>query len=560
MYGTNPVEARDWSNLERLEKDAARQLGYDQFSWDCWQNHFQSYRWIDLGLPYIQVKQWWEALDWDIYSWNQYTDAPGSDDLGWYELSAEERDAASQLCYFREVWDMGDNGGLVDGFPIERPEFRYEQWMSLDGEGDRSVAREVLKYTALTWNVLGLAEIEKRGWGDLTLYETEAASGMGFTQFNWDCWQNHFRSYTWEDLKFYGLDFPYIALGWTSLSWEGTEAPPPSATMSWKELTAAERQVASELCHFRDNWDGLDMTPNSNGDFLYPKVKRRYVEWDEQPTDARRIAADSLSYDRETWNFLGTAPIEGKRWLELTEHQKSDAMSVGFYQRTWDCFHNHYRSYAWIELDRDSRDALQVLGWSENSWKENVEPPSYDNDWSRLSENEQTTAAILCFFEDNWDGNSLEVVSDLVITEDGTVVKEGFIIDVNGGVDGVVVSILGGSNSGGSNTGRMDGSDSSESNSGVPNSGGSNTGWSSASGSNSGGSNGGSNNAGSNEGGSNTISTAKEETPNSILNQGVDAIPVKSTDQANSADTAGVNRMSCILTFVLSGAIIQLLQ
>mmetsp|Transcript_2008 Transcript_2008/g.3121 ORF Transcript_2008/g.3121 Transcript_2008/m.3121 type:complete len:251 (+) Transcript_2008:1-753(+) len=249
-------------------------------------------------------------------------------------------------------------------------------------------------------------------------------------------------------------------------------------------------------------------------------------------------------------------------------------MSLGFYQRTWDCFHNHYRSYAWVELDRDSRDALQVLGWSENTWEENVEPPSYDNDWSRLSENEQTTAAILCFFEDNWDGNSLEVVSDLVITEDGTVVEEGFIIDVDGGVDGVVGSNLGGPNlggpnSGGSNTGSMDGSDLVVSSSGVSILGGSstggssasvsNSGGSSASGSNSGGSSGGSNNAGSKEGGSNTIGTATGRTPNVILNQDADIMSVKSIDQANSADTAGVNRVSCILTFALSGAIIQFL-
>mmetsp|Transcript_13351 Transcript_13351/g.28886 ORF Transcript_13351/g.28886 Transcript_13351/m.28886 type:complete len:818 (+) Transcript_13351:140-2593(+) len=503
--GTNPVENTDWATLDRIHRDAARQLGYDQHSWDCWQNHFQSYRWIDLGLPYVQVKQWWEALGWDIYSWNQYDPAPPSDDLGWYELSNEERAAAAQLCYFREAWDGGEGEQLVDGFPIERPEFRYVHWWGLEKD-TRDMADEGLKYSALTWNVMGLAGIEERGWADLTAYEREAAMRVGFNQTIWDCWQNHFRSYAWDDLAFYGLDLPYMAMGWTALSWEGVETPPPSQTMTWKELTQKERQVASELCYFRDNWDGLDITPNT-GVFLYPKPKQRYVEWDDQPADARRVAAGSLSYNRNTWNELGTAEVEQRSWEELTEHQKSDAMSLGFYKKTWDCFHNHYRSYEWYELDRDSRDALQVLGWSENSWETGEEePPSYDNKWERLSESEQTVAAILCFFEDNWDGNSLEVVSTLVITEDGAVVEEGFIIDV------------GGDGTGGSNAGGLSGSES--------------------------------NGGGSGEGGS-TADAVNGKTPTPILGPDADIISVKPSGTANSAVTAGVKPMMCILSFAL---------
>lgn len=185
--GTNQAESKGWESLGQIEKDAARQLGYEQFSWDCWQNHFQSYRWIDLGLPYIQVLQWWEELGWDIYSWNQYSDAPPSDSRGWYELSPLEMNAAAQLCYFRETWDV-DDSNLVNGFPIKQPEFRYKNFMSLERE-DRDAMDKALKYSALTWNVLGLAPIEKKAWPDLSPYEKEAASGMQFNKMNWDCWQ-----------------------------------------------------------------------------------------------------------------------------------------------------------------------------------------------------------------------------------------------------------------------------------------------------------------------------------------------------------------------------------
>jgi len=374
------------------------------------------------------VGQWWEQLGWDIYTWNRYEDPPESDALGWYELSVEEREAAAQLCYFRSVWDEGDV--LIDGFPIERPEFRYRHWMELE-EGVRDVVDTSLKYSALSWNVLGLDAIEKRDWAALTSYESEAAAEIGFSQLTWDCWQNHFQSYSWDDLTFYGLDLPYLALGWTELSWDGVEAAPPSKGMSWKDLSQEQRQVASELCFFRDNWDGLDMTPN-NGAFPFPKVKQRYVQWVEQPADARRMAGDTLFYNKTTWNNLGTAEIEKRSWEELTEHQKSDAVSLGFYHRTWDCFLNHYRSYVWENIDRDSQDALQVLGWSKESWEEKDVSPSYDNEWSRLSEKEQSVAAVLCFFEDNWDGNTLEVVVEPSI-EEGTAVEGGVATDGEGG-------------------------------------------------------------------------------------------------------------------------------
>jgi hypothetical protein len=219
--------------------------------------------------------------------------------------------------------------------------------------------------------------------------------------------RNHFQSYTWGDLTFDGLDLTVADLGWTRSSWEELEPPPPSESASWKDLAEGERSAASELCYFRENWDGMDMTPNA-GPFPYPKVKQRYVEWDSLPSDVRLMARKSLFYNKTSWNVLGTAPIENRGWRELTDYQKSDAILIGFYERTWDCFQNHYRAYDWDEIERDGRDALQVLGWSITSWVEGIEPASYNNTWERLSEDEQTAATVLCFFEDIWDSNTLQ--------------------------------------------------------------------------------------------------------------------------------------------------------
>lgn len=184
--GSNSIENLDWQRLTREQKTAAGQLGYDKDSWDCWQNHFQSYRWIDLNLPYIQVGQWWSILGWDIYSWNAYQDAPKSDSLTWYELSDEERYSAAQLCYTRLTWDETNN--LYDGFPIAMSEVRYKHWMELE-RNKRQMLDTNLKYSPLSWNVLGLEKIESKGWNDLTVYEKEAAKFVGFAELDWDCWQ-----------------------------------------------------------------------------------------------------------------------------------------------------------------------------------------------------------------------------------------------------------------------------------------------------------------------------------------------------------------------------------
>jgi hypothetical protein len=214
--------------------------------------------------------------------------------------------------------------------------------------------------------------------------------------------RNHFRGYSWDDLVLYGLDFFYTALGWNELSWTGVESPPPSQGTEWKELTPEQRSAAAELCYFRHNWDMLDITPNS-GPFLYPKVKVRYVEWEDLPAEIRAAANSSLLYNDALWNHVGTANIEKKRWMELTDEQRADANTVGFYERTWDCFQNHYRAYEWEELDRDSQDAASVLGWNNSTWAAKDTPPSYDIAWDQLSETEQSEAAKLCYFADNWE-------------------------------------------------------------------------------------------------------------------------------------------------------------
>lgn len=380
-------------------------LGFEKLSWDCWQNHFQSLRWIDLDNEGIQSRQWWEDLGWDISSWNKYDDPPSSNDLYWYFLSEEERFAAAQLCYFKRTWD--ETNVYIDGFPLDKPEEeRYTNWFELDSS-TRNMAENGLKYNALLWNVVGLHPVESRDWKQLTPLERSSAELLDWDQISWDCWVNHFRAYTWEELVLWGLDFHYTALGWNEKSWVGLEDEPEKKT--WKELDEAERTAATELCFFRQTWEGYDMTKN-NGPHPFAKPKQRYIRWGDLPEDIKSIANSTLGYTEDTWNNLGSYKLETKGWEGLTDEQQAVAIELGFYKDTWDCFLSHYNSYEWNDLTSDQQDVFRLLGWSEASWLYKETPSSYDKKWNQLSATEQSVANAICYFEHNWDKNSLDEV------------------------------------------------------------------------------------------------------------------------------------------------------
>ena len=169
-------------------------------------------------------------------------------------------------------------------------------------------------------------------------------------------------------------------------------------------------------CNFhRDNWDGRDMTPNF-GIFPYPKPKQRYVPWSALDADFKRSMSESLLYTEDTWNNLGTAEVEGYSWRQLTAQQRYDAMHLlGMYERTWDCFQNHYRAHSWEEIEFDAQVALEKVGYNSLNYDAGVVPSVFGNSWDRLSSLERDALPDFCYFEDNWDKINLQdVYSDAV--------------------------------------------------------------------------------------------------------------------------------------------------
>jgi hypothetical protein len=103
------------------------------------------------------------VLGYDIDFWNGYTNStPGSaETLYWYDLTSEERYAAAQLCFIRRSWNE-EEVLYSDMFPINKPALRFVEWSELSDEKRESAV--MLGYENVTWNVIGLATVEKRPW------------------------------------------------------------------------------------------------------------------------------------------------------------------------------------------------------------------------------------------------------------------------------------------------------------------------------------------------------------------------------------------------------------
>ena len=83
---------------------------------------------------------------------------------------------------------------------------------------------------------------------------------FGLGENIWDCHINHYYGYWWVDLKERGFDQYLIVLGWDENSWDNDGPEPESEDLNWEHLTPVEQSAASQICFFRDLWDGTSIS------------------------------------------------------------------------------------------------------------------------------------------------------------------------------------------------------------------------------------------------------------------------------------------------------------
>jgi hypothetical protein len=105
LPGTAEVEKLDFCSIGVEQQEAAISMGLvDGWQWDCYINHFGNYGWLDLQTDDVEGP--FSDLGWTQDSWDGNAAYPASEYLYWDELAPEEQEAAKQICYFKEIWDM----------------------------------------------------------------------------------------------------------------------------------------------------------------------------------------------------------------------------------------------------------------------------------------------------------------------------------------------------------------------------------------------------------------------------------------------------------------------
>ena len=118
-----------------------------------------------------------------------------------------------------------------------------------------------LGYNETTWNTPGTyLYIEGKRYSNLMVIDKSLIRSLGFNEMNYDCYMNHYKDYTWEEMVDIGVATYYEQLGYDILSFSGnyenySGEPPATASMSWSQLTLDEQLAAHELCYTEGSWD-----------------------------------------------------------------------------------------------------------------------------------------------------------------------------------------------------------------------------------------------------------------------------------------------------------------
>jgi hypothetical protein len=156
--------------------------------------------------------------------------------------------------------------------------------------------------------------------------------------------------------------------------------------------------------------------------------------WGDLP-ESIQATAETLNYNEDLWNNVGTNPIEkfllsdlftgvvdGANEYTFGTDEKTALVTLDLYdddsadaENCWNHFVNHYRGFAWDDLGdfelegpfgNDIVEAVEILGWTKETWEsdpaEGIVPESECKAWFQLSPDEQWAAQSLGWTGMKW--------------------------------------------------------------------------------------------------------------------------------------------------------------
>lgn len=144
------------------------------------------------------------------------------------------------------------------------PDFRFQPWQDLDTT-TRNLALQ-LGYDEQSWDHPGRNPLEDVSYSRVSVRfspEYQSILGqLGFTTNSYDCWINHYRASSWDELTQRQIVGFYETLGWTRATWTSQNSrlqPDETESQNWNELTGEQRHAAEQLCYIQELWDQIPL-------------------------------------------------------------------------------------------------------------------------------------------------------------------------------------------------------------------------------------------------------------------------------------------------------------
>lgn len=141
----------------------------------------------------------------------------------------------------REFIKMPMSSTIDDNpYPYSYPSIRYVEWNDLSFD-TKHILETGLGYTKSSWNYMNAA-VEAKKFDQLSIKAQQSLQMIGIENYVWDCFINHYSSYSRQELKNLGLD-------------QYTNILSNVSYQRWSELIENEQYAATQLCFSQHTWD-----------------------------------------------------------------------------------------------------------------------------------------------------------------------------------------------------------------------------------------------------------------------------------------------------------------
>ncbi|KAL7428640.1 hypothetical protein ACHAXH_001893 [Discostella pseudostelligera] len=129
----------------------------------------------------------------------------------------------------------------VNPYPCAIPKIRYVPWSKLTDDTRQIVS--LLGYDSSSWDYKSPVVVEDAPFKAFDESQKRAALFIGIDECVWDCFFNHYKAYSTEELAQLGLD---------------GHVPTMHKMQSkyWKDMSDEEKQTATKFCYFEEVWNG----------------------------------------------------------------------------------------------------------------------------------------------------------------------------------------------------------------------------------------------------------------------------------------------------------------